>query len=92
MVAAGPKPEILSGLPLLVIEILSPDDTYTDTQRRARDSQAMGIQTIWIIDPDTRTGRICTGAIWAEATRLEVPGTPIHVYLDTLFASLQQAL
>ena len=92
VVAAGPQPDILSDPPLLVVEILSPDDTYTDTQRRARDYQAMGTETIWIIDPDTRTGRICTGALWTEATRLEVPGTPIHVDLDTLFASLQQPL
>jgi len=29
--------------PLLVIEILSPDDTYSDTQERAQDYRAMGV-------------------------------------------------
>ena len=65
-----------------------PEDTYTDTQRRARDYQQMGAETIWIIDPETRTGRVCTGDSWTQATRLEVPNTLIHVELETLFADL----
>ena len=92
IVRSGPQPEVITEPPVLVIEILSPDDTYADTQRRARDYQAMGIGTIWIIDPETRSGRVCTGDTWTAASRLEVPGTPIFVDLDGIFASLQQPL
>jgi Uma2 family endonuclease len=90
LVPSGPQADVLADPPILVVEILSPDDTYTDTENRARDYQQMGVQTIWIIDPQTRTGRVCTGAAWTQATRLEVAGTPIHVELDTLFASLDR--
>jgi len=48
----------------------------------------MGVQTVWIIDPKTRSGRMCAGADWIEAQRLEVAGTPIHVNLDSLFSQI----
>ncbi len=54
---AGPQPDVLTAPPLLIIEILSPDDSYSDTQERAQDYRAMGVETVWIIDPKTRTGQ-----------------------------------
>jgi Uma2 family endonuclease len=50
----GPQPDVITDPPALVIEILSPDDTYSDTQERAQDYRAMGVETVWIIDPKTR--------------------------------------
>jgi Uma2 family endonuclease len=88
LVPLGPQSEILTIPPILAVEILSPDDTYSETENRARDYQQMGVQTIWIIDPQTRTGRVCTGAAWTQTPRLEVPGTEIHVDLPSLFALL----
>jgi len=90
LVRQGAQPEVLADPPLLIVEILSPGDTYSDTQRRAEDYQRMGVETIWIIDPETRTARVCSGRIWAQATRLEVAGTPIYADLGSLFDSLQQ--
>jgi len=71
-----------------VIEILSPDDTYSDTQERAEDYRRMGVETVWIIDPKTRTGRMCSGAVWVEAARLEVKETGIFVELPEMFGRL----
>jgi Uma2 family endonuclease len=88
---AGPQPEVLTEPPLLVIEILSPDDTYSDTQERAQDYRAMGVETIWIVDPKTRTGRMCRGAEWIEANRLEVKGTPLYVELADIFSQITVA-
>jgi len=65
-----------------------PDDTYSATERKAQDYTRMGVHTIWIIDPETRTGRMCIGDIWTAATRLEVPGTAIYVELPALFEAL----
>jgi hypothetical protein len=45
----------------------------------------MGVETVWIIDPQTRTGRMCVGSSWTSAMRLEVPGTPIYVELAAMF-------
>jgi len=91
VLTAGAQPDVLIDPPLLVIEILSPDDTYSDTQERAQDYRAMGVETVWIIDPKTRTGRMCCGAEWVEASRLEVKGTPLYVNLPEIFGQLTSA-
>ena len=90
LVGAGVQPDVLVAPPVLVVEILSPDDSYSDTQRRADDYLAMGAQSIWIVDPATRTARVCAVRTWEQTTRLEVAGTPIFVELDTLFAALDR--
>ncbi len=88
LVHSGSQPEVLVDPPLLVVEILSPDDSYSETQQRAQDYLRMGVETIWIIDPESRTARLCRGVNWTETTRLEVAGTPIYVHTETLFAPL----
>jgi len=91
VLTAGPQPDVLTAPPLLVIEILSPDDTYSDTQERARDYREMGVETVWIIDPKTRSGRMCSGAEWVEASRLLVKQTPLYVDLPDIFSQLTSA-
>jgi Uma2 family endonuclease len=91
VLTAGAQPEVLTDPPLLVIEILSPDDSYSDTQERAQDYRAMGVETVWIIDPKTRTGRVCSGTEWVEASRLEVKGTPLYVNLPEIFSQMTSA-
>ncbi len=91
VLTAGAQPDVLIDPPLLVIEILSPDDTYSDTQERAQDYREMGVEMVWIIDPKTRSGRMCSGTEWVEASRLEVKGTPLYVDLPELFSQLTAA-
>jgi len=88
VLSAGPQPDVLIDPPLLVIEILSPDDSYSDTQDRAQDYRQMGVQTVWIIDPKTRSGRICSGVNWTESSRLVVMGTAVFVELAEIFSQL----
>jgi Uma2 family endonuclease len=91
LLTAGAQPDVIVEPPLLVVEILSPDDSYSDTQERAQDYRAMGVETVWIIDPKTRTGRMCSGADWVESSRLEVKGTPLYVNLPDVFGQLTPA-
>ena len=91
VLTAGAQPEVLTDPPLLVVEILSPDDTYSDTQERAQDYREMGVETIWIVDPKTRTGRMCRATDWIEASRLEVMGTPLFVDLPEIFRQVTVA-
>jgi Uma2 family endonuclease len=88
VLTAGPQPEVLTDPPLLVIEILSPGDSYSDTEERTQDYYGMGVETIWILDPKTRTGRMCVGSEWVASSRLEVKGTPIYVNLPDIFSQL----
>jgi Uma2 family endonuclease len=91
VLTAGPQPDVLTDPPMLVIEIFSPDDTYSDTQERTQDYRAIGVETVWIVDPKTRTGRMCIGKEWIEATQLEVKGTPLFVNLPDIFSQLASA-
>jgi Uma2 family endonuclease len=92
LVPLAPHPEVLVDPPILVVEILSPDDSYTETQKRAGDYFAMGVGTVWIIDPVNRTGRICVGNAWTESETLQVLGTGIWVSLPELFDRLERTL
>jgi len=91
LLQVGPQPDVINDPPALVIEILSPDDSYSDTQERASDYRAMGVATVWIIDPKTRTGRMCSGAEWVESSRLAVKGTPMFVDLLEIFSQITPA-
>ncbi len=86
-----PQGEVLTEPPILVIEILSPEDSYSDTEQRAADYFSMGVHAVWMIDPHTRTGRKCTGQSWTLTKRLEVSGTPIFVELDEIFRYIETA-
>lgn len=91
LLTLGAQPDVITDPPLLVIEILSPDDSYSDTQERARDYREMGVETVWIVDPTTRTGRMRTATEWVESPRLEVKGTPLFVNLPEIFSQLTSA-
>jgi Uma2 family endonuclease len=81
----GPQPDVLTEPPLLIIEVLSPDDNYSDLEERCGDYLQMGVKVVWIVDPKTRSGRMCLENRWVAARRLEVGNTPIYVDLDQLF-------
>ena len=91
LLTPGAQPDVIVDTPLLIVEIPSPDDSYSDTQERAQDYRAMGVETVWIIDPKTRSGRMCSGADWVESSRLEVKGTPLYVNLPDVFGQLTSA-
>lgn len=75
--------------PLIVIEILSDDDKVSDLQKRAGDLHAMGVEHIWLIDPEQRSASVWTdGAYWKPEARPSVPGTPIHLDLGWLWAQI----
>ena len=91
VVADGEQPGVLENAPLLCVEILSPGDTFADTQRRAADYFQLGAQAVWIIDPEMRAGWAGAGSGWIESERLEVPGTRIHVELAVIFGRLDRS-
>ncbi|HEY0796646.1 MAG TPA: Uma2 family endonuclease [Acidisarcina sp.] len=51
---ARPVERIVSHPPLAVFEVLSPEDTVRRMLRKFADYHAMGIQEIWLLDPETR--------------------------------------
>ena len=63
----SPTERIFTTPPLIVIEILSPDDSFPKLQERLDDYLAMGIPNVWVIDPNSRRGWHITRAGHLEA-------------------------
>jgi Uma2 family endonuclease len=83
--------DVLSVPPLCAIEILSPEDTYSETQEKALDYRRMGIENIWLIDPQTRSGQASTPGGWRDTMELTIAGTQIRLDLADLFHRLDQS-
>jgi Uma2 family endonuclease len=91
--ADAPRERIITHPPLIVIEILSPDDRLSRFQDRIDDYLAFGVEHIWIIDPERRSAWMASsaGLHLVQGGELTVPETPIRVVLSELFAELDRA-
>jgi Uma2 family endonuclease len=87
LVSIGTHPPVLLTPPLLVVEILSSDDTYASMTQRCNDYIRMGVPALWIVDPPNRTGHMWTSGTWTETVTPGIPGSPIHVDLETILIS-----
>ena len=83
---AGPWPPTLTAPPLIVIEILSPSDSFTDLTEKLRDYEAMGIPNIWVIDPQARRSWSQESAVLREKNHLGVEGAAIYLDVPEMFA------
>ncbi len=45
----------LNAAPDLVVEIMSPDDRWSEIKKKLRDYFSIGVRLMWVIDPDSRT-------------------------------------
>lgn len=91
--AGTPRERILTHPPLLVIEILSPEDRLSRFTERTDEYLDFGIENIWIVDPARRIAYRVTraGLELAPSGEITVPETPIRVGLSELFAELDRA-
>jgi Uma2 family endonuclease len=76
--------------PVLCVEILWRDDRMTDMQERVDDYFAMGMGTVWLIDPRRRKAfnADARGTTRLVSDVLEVPGTAIRVSVEAMFGAL----
>jgi Uma2 family endonuclease len=90
--ADAPREQIITRPPLIVIEILSPEDRLSRFQDRIDDYLAFGVENIWVIDPERREAYTATasGLHSVHSNELTVPETPIRVVLSDLFAELDR--
>jgi len=70
---------VVTTTPLLVIEVLSPEDRIGRYHERVSDYRNMGIRGIWTLDPETRKAWDCSTGDWIETTSFRLPGTPIFL-------------
>jgi Uma2 family endonuclease len=83
---------VLTEPPLLVVEILSPDDTVAELIDRIEDFLTLGVKSIWIVDPRKRT----VATVDADGTQpvrdlrpaSETPAGPLVVDFNEIFQKL----
>jgi Uma2 family endonuclease len=83
---------ILTHPPLLVIEVQSPDIPLRKTAEKSAEYLAFGIEHVWVIDPYARVAYrgSPSGLELVRSGELSIPGTPIRVIPDELFAELDK--
>jgi Uma2 family endonuclease len=81
-----PEEQIFTTPPLLVAEILSPEDRMSRMQRKIEDYRAMGCPDIWILDPWRRKAYRFDGASTVEVQdELTTHDSGISILLSELF-------
>jgi len=75
---------IVSTPPLVVIEVLSPEDRIGDYRERIADYNQMGIRGVWVLDPETRKGWDCSSGNWIETAVFRLADSPICLDLSAI--------
>ena len=86
---AQPIEPVFTRPPLVVIEILSKDDTLRAYVERITDYLDFGAANVWIIDPAMRRAWVADRSGFHERAVLEVANSPIRLSLAELFAELE---
>jgi Uma2 family endonuclease len=81
-----PDEQIFSSAPLIVVEILSPEDRMSRMQRKIEDYHAIGCPNIWILDPWRKKAyRFEDSAIVQLSDRLATQDGRFELVLSHLF-------
>ncbi|HTA46176.1 MAG TPA: Uma2 family endonuclease [Bryobacteraceae bacterium] len=85
-----PIEPVITHPPLVCIEVVSREDRIRYFQDKVDEYITLGVPAIWLFDPAKRLAYVCTreGFLAPEGGILTVPGTPIQVPLNDLFADL----
>ncbi len=88
----GPWEKILTHPPLVAIEILSPEDTLRNAEKKAVEYLQFGVENVWVIDPYARVAYRAgaNGLVLQADGELKVVGTPIIVRIAELFEKLDR--
>ena len=78
------RERILLTPPLIVIEILSPEDRVSRYMERLEDYRTMGIRNIWVIDPITLEGFDCSSGNWNKTETFYAGGSAIYMPMKDL--------
>lgn len=88
------RTRILTTPPYLVIEILSPEDTWRRMQEKIDDYRRFGVENLWIVDPaERRAWRVLAGGT-EEATDLMLTTSDgaVTLPLPEIFAAIDDEM
>ena len=82
--ASSTDTRIVTTAPLVVVEVLSPEDRIANYNERIADYIGMGVRGIWVVDPATRKGWDCSSGSWIETGVFRLAESPIYLDLGTI--------
>ncbi len=87
-----PREQVATTPPFICIEVLSPEDRLMRAEKVLADYLAMGVKSIWLIDPVGRAGHYYdeSGLHLAHDNVLSIEGTTIKLNVETMFAQLDE--
>jgi Uma2 family endonuclease len=85
LVVGNPHEQILRTPPFICIEVLSPDDRFSEMRQRVEDYLTFGVPYVWILDPATRLAWRCTPGGTQEVTELRTENPETLVPVPDLF-------
>jgi Uma2 family endonuclease len=59
--------------PFVAIEILSPDDRYSELMQKFKEYKTWGVRHVWLVDPQGRDLHIYADGVLKEVAVLEIP-------------------
>ncbi len=89
---SAPREQIIQTPPVAIMEILSPEDRVSRYLNRLEDYRRMGIPNLWVVDPSERRGFDFSSGSWVETGTFADTSTGIRLDLNSLFASIDDAL
>jgi Uma2 family endonuclease len=84
--------DVIREAPLLCIEVLSPDDTWSQLRERLDEYLQMGVEHVWCFEPEAREVRRYTAEGFVKVTEPEmtIAGTAICIRVAEVFAILDE--
>ncbi|MBI1354157.1 MAG: hypothetical protein GC160_07410 [Acidobacteria bacterium] len=80
-----PSGRIAEQPPLLIVEVLSPWDTWSGLRRRVHAYEGSGVAHIWLADPDSRELYKATDVELRRVSALELPDFDLRVAPEEVF-------
>ena len=84
-----PVKQVRGERPLAISEVVSPEDRISRYDTRIKDYRQLGIQHIWLVDPQTYRGYNCSSGSWIETQSFAIENSLVAVDLAMIFAELQ---
>ncbi len=81
--------QIPSRPPLVCIEILSPEDRWSRVEARIEDFLAMGVERVWVFDPQDGGIFECTQSGRRKVTEDLLEAPPVSIRISELMAELE---
>ena len=82
----GPTDQVPTTPPLLVAEIVSPDDRWNDLLQKLEEYRIWGVEHIWMVEPELKRIHVYDNGSLTQVSRLELPQFAFAVTAADLFA------